>query len=180
MENKPGVHVKIEGELIAELLDRNEFHSNVGNVAVVSDQQICLLKRTPHQLAPFELEYLNMNDCSAIDYRQETAYYRIVAGVVCFAAAITVAYLFLTSPEPLAVENGPLIIAAIGLTTFGIRFSTSIHRHILRFSMPRETLSWRSPAIDFKSKSGAALAVRDYARRRGIFQQQEKGAEASN
>jgi hypothetical protein len=169
MEEHPEVHTKIEGELVAELLDQQEYHSNIENVAVVSSEQLCFLKRVHHEVVPFALEYLDMKDCRAIEYKRDTAYYRIVAAILCFGGAIVLAYLLATDPEPMAVENGPLIIMTIGLVTFGIRFSTSIHRHILRFHMPDQTLIWRSPAIDYKSKAEAAHAVREFARERGLL-----------
>ena len=169
MEDHPEIHIKLEGELVAELLDQQEYPSNIGSVAAISDQQICLLRRVKHALVHFKLEYLDVQDCRAIEYRQDTAYYRIVAGVACFVAAVIVAFMLATDPNGLSAESGPLIIAMIGLSTFGIRFITSIHRHIMLFEMPGETLVWRSPAIDFKSKAGAAQAVQDYAQKRGIL-----------
>ena len=141
MQDHPKAHIQLAGEMIAELLDQNEYHSNVDNVAAVSSEQICLLRRVKHELVPFKLEYFDVNDCKAIEYVRDTAYYRIVAGVVCFAAAVIIAYILALDPNRLTPESGPLIALGIGLVTFGIRFITSIHRHILRFALPgRDTV----------------------------------------
>ena len=169
MDNHPDVHTKIDGELVAELLDQDEYHSNIGNVAVVSTEQLCVLRRVRHELVPFTLEYLDISDCRAIDYQMDTAYYRIVVSVLSFAAMAAIAYMLAIDPDRFTAENGPLIVACVGLLTFGIRFGTSTHRHILHFQMPDELLTWRSPATDYKFKAEAAHAVRNYARQRGIL-----------
>ena len=169
MENRPENGIKLDGELVAELLDQDEIPSNIGNVISISDRQICLLRRDRHELTHFKLEYFDVRDCRAIEYQIEIAYYRIFAGAVCFIAALFFASILVTDMDDFSAESAPLIIAVIGLIVFGIRFITSTHRHIIRFEMPDETLIWRSPAIDFKSKAEAAHAVRDYARKRGIL-----------
>jgi len=174
MENRPEDGIKLDGELVAELLDQDEIPSNIGNVISISDRQICLLRRDRHALTHFRLEYFDVRDCRAIEYRKETAYYRILAGAACFIAALIFMSMLVTDLDDFSAESAPLIIAAIGLVVFGIRFITSTHRHIIRFEMPDETLIWRSPAIDFKSKAEAAHAVREYARKRGILRLIEK------
>lgn len=160
---------ELDGELVAELLDQGEYPSNIDNVAAISSREICFVRRARHKLIPFNIEYLNVCDCQAIEYLKDTAYYRIVAGIACFLMALIVAFNLATDPAGLSVDSGPLIIAIIALATFGIRFITSTHRHIMHFEMPDETLVWRSPAIDFKSKAEAAHAVCDFARQRGIL-----------
>ena len=171
MEKHPEDRIKADGEPVAELLDQDEYVSNVGNVASVSDRQICFLRRDKHELTHFRLEYIDVRDCRAIEYQQDTAYSRILAGVVCFIAALIVVFMLLTDLDDFSAESAPLIIAVIGLVSFGIRFITSTHRHVIRFEMPDETLIWRSPATDFASRADAAHAVREYARKRGIFRQ---------
>lgn len=175
MEEHKAVREEIKGELVAELLDQIEYHSNIENVAAISSEQICFLRRRHHELVPFAIEYLDVNDCKSVEYRQQTAYYRIIAAILFFTGAIAIAVMLALDPDRLSAENGPIIILAIGLVTFGIRFATSVHRHILTFRMPDETLTWRSPAIDFKSKAEAAHAVRDFARERGILAQVAAG-----
>ena len=169
MENRPEDGIKLDGELVAELLDQDEIPSNIGNVISISDRQICLLKWDRHELTHFKLEYFDMRDCRSIEYQIEIAYSRILAGAACFIAALIFMSMLATDLDDFSAESAPLIIAAIGLIAIGIRFVTSTHRHIIRFEMPDETLIWRSPAIDFKSKAEAAHAVREYARKRGIL-----------
>lgn len=161
--------IKIDGELVAELLDQDEYPSNLGNVAAISDQQICVLRRDSHELTHFKLEYFDVHDCSAIEYRTEVAYSRILAAGVCFVAATISVLTLVTTFNDDPTVGAPLVIAALGLVALGIRFSSSTHRHVFRFNMPDETLVWRSPAIDYKFKAPAAHAVREYARQRGIF-----------
>jgi len=80
MESHPDNPAKLEGVNIAELLDQHEYPSNLGNVAAISDQQICFLRRDRHELINFKLEYFEMCHCRAIEYQKETAYYRILTG----------------------------------------------------------------------------------------------------
>jgi len=80
MESHPDNPAKLEGVIIAELLDQHEYPSNLGNVAAISDQQICFLRRDRHELINFKLEYFEMCHCRAIEYQKETAYYRILTG----------------------------------------------------------------------------------------------------
>jgi hypothetical protein len=169
MEHHAEHHLKIEGELVVELLDQEEFPSKIGNVVAVSDQQICLLRRDWDKLTHFRLEYLDVQDCRAIEYQEEVAYYRVVAGGIFLIAAIAALFVLFTRVDDYTTEGGPLIVAAIMLATLGMRFITSTHRHILRFEMPDEILEWHSPAVDFRYKVDAAHAVREYARKRGIF-----------
>ena len=161
--------IKIDGELVAQLLDQDEYSSNLGNVAAISDQQICYLRRDSHELTHLKLEYFDVHDCSAIDYRTEVAYSRILAAGACFAAVTISVLLLVTTFNDDPTVTAPLVIAALGLLALGIRFGSSTHRHVIHFEMPDEVLTWRSPAIDYKSKAQAAHAVRDYARQRGIF-----------
>jgi len=163
--------VNLDGELVALLLDQDEYASNVGNVAAISDRQICLLRRDRHELTHFKLEYFDVHDCHAIEYQKEMAYYRILAGAVCFVAAVIFLFMLVTGFDDISTESAPFIITAIALVALGVRFITSIHRHIINFEMPDEILTWRSPAIDFKSQAEAAHAVREYARKRGILRE---------
>lgn len=174
MENHSEHHVYLEGEPVAELLDQTEYPSNIGKVVAISDRQICFLRRDRHELTHFKLEYFEMRDCRAIEYQKETAYYRILVGILSFIAVAICMFMLVTNLESYTTEGAPLIIASVALASFGVRFITSTHRHILRFEMPDETLIWRSPAIDFKSKAGAAHAVRKFARERGILREAEQ------
>jgi hypothetical protein len=161
--------VNLDGELVAQLLDLDEYPSNLGNVAAISDQQICFLRRDSHKLTHLKLEYFDVHDCSAIEYRTEVAYPRILAAGACFVAASISVLMLVTTFNGDPAVSAPLVIAVLGLAALGIRFSSSIHRHVIRFEMPDEVLVWRSPAIDYKSKAEAAHAVCEYARQRGIF-----------
>ena len=173
MDNPPDIPLKFDGELVGELLDQIEYPSNVGNVAAVSDRLICFLRRDHEELVHFKLDFLDVNDCRAIDYQKETAYYRIVVAVAFFFAAAYFLFLLATDPEGINTENAPFIVAVVAFITLGIRFATSTHRHIMHFEMPGETLTWRSPATDFKFKAEAAHAVREFARKRGILREKE-------
>jgi len=169
MDDLPEHHIKIEGNLVADLLDQDEFPSNVGSVAAVSDRELVVLRRDRNELTGFKLEYLDMDDCEAVDYQTQIAWYRIVVGVACFLAAATFLYLLAGTYTEAVEDRGTLIIAIVICATVGVRFITSIHRHVMHFEMPGETLTWRSPAIDFKSKAAAARAIRDYAGRKGLL-----------
>lgn len=163
--------MSLDGNLIAELLDTEEYHSNIGNVAAISDSEIGFLRRTHHEMIPFKIEYFDINDCRVIEYGTETAWYRLVAALVSFGIAVTLAISIVIDPNKISAESGPIIVLAIGLVTLGVRLITSTHRHILRFEMPEETLVWRSPAIDFDFKAEAAQAVQSYARKQGIYKE---------
>ena len=171
MDKRPEDRINADGEPVAVLLDQDEYLSNIGNVVAISNRQISLLRRDRHELTHFRLEYIDIRNCRAIEYRKEVAYSRILAGVVCSIAAFTVVFMLLTDLDDFSAESAPLIIAVIGLVSFGIRFITSTHRHVIHFEMPDETLIWRSPATDFASRADAAHAVREYARKRGIYRQ---------
>ena len=71
--------------------------------------------------------------------------------------------MLLSDPDRVYTLSAPMIIVMISLAVIGIRFITSTHRNVVRFEMPDQTLTWRSPAIDFDSKADAALAVRQHA-----------------
>ena len=161
---------QLDGEFIAELLDQDEYPSNIGNVVAVSDQQICVLRRDWHELSHCRLEYLDMNDCRSIEYQSKAVYYRIVVGVAFFALAAFLIFTIAGSLPSLSPEEAPLVVALIGSVTFGIRFITSTHWHVIRFEMPDEVVAWRSPAIDYEAKVEAVAAVCDFARKRGILQ----------
>ncbi|MDH3440445.1 MAG: hypothetical protein OEM63_06820 [Gammaproteobacteria bacterium] len=170
MDNPTGkTTVNIEGEVIAILLDQDEYPANVGNVAAISDRQIAYLKRDHDELIGYRLDYLDIGDCVSIEYHQEEAWYRKILAGLFFLAALAVAVSLATGMIPFTNETQALIIVIIALVTFAIRFTTSTHRHYISFEMPDQVLHWRSPAIDFKSKAADAHAVRDYARERGIL-----------
>jgi hypothetical protein len=164
---------EFDNELVAELLDQHEYPSNIGKVAALSSRWICFVKRDWHELTHFRLEYFEMQDCRAIKYHKETAWYRILVAIVFFAAALFLVSMLLTNSWQPNTQSAPLIVGVIALTVIGIRFITSTHRHVVRFEMPEETFTWRSPAIDFDSKADAARAVQDYARNRGILRESE-------
>jgi hypothetical protein len=67
-----------DGEIVAILLDQDEYSSNVGSVAVVSDRQLCRLKHDRHELIHYRSESFDMADCAAIEYQDKMVYYRIV------------------------------------------------------------------------------------------------------
>ena len=170
MDNPTGNNtVKIDGEVIAVLLDQDEYPSNLGNVAAISDRQIAYLKRDHDELVGYRLEYLDIADCVGIEYHQEEAWYRKILAGLFYLAALTIAISLTTGMIPFTNENQVLIIVIIAMVTFGVRFTTSTHRHYISFEMPDQALHWRSPAIDFKSKAADAHAVCDYARERGIL-----------
>lgn len=169
MDNPTGNTVKIDGDVIAVLLDQDEYPANVGNVVAVSDRQIAYLKRDHDVLVGFKLEYLDVDECVAIEYHREEAWYRKILAVVFYVAAAAVAISMVTGIIPFNSETQALILLFIVLVTFGVRLTTSTHRHYLQFDMPEETFHWRSPAIDFKSKASAAHAVSEYAQQRGIL-----------
>jgi hypothetical protein len=173
MKSHPEKPEHFDSELVAELLDQSEYPSNIGKVTALSDQWICFLKRDWHELIHYRLEYVEMRYCRAIEYHKETAYYRILAGVAFFVAALWLLFMLLSDPDRVYTQSAPMIIGVISLAVIGIRFITSTHRHVIRFEMPDETFTWRSPAIDFKSKAGAAYAVREYARNRGILRESQ-------
>jgi hypothetical protein len=169
MDNHHENRSKIDGETVVVLLDQDEYPSHIGNVAAISDEHIWFLKRDMDELCHFRLEHLDASDCSAIEYKKETAYYRILVGVVLLIAAVVLAFNLLTGSEDISAESGPVVIVIIAFASIGGRFITSIHRHVIRFEMPDRTFIWRSPAIDFKSKTEPAHAVREHARSRGIL-----------
>jgi hypothetical protein len=169
MESRPLHHIQLDGEMIAELLDQDEYPANIGEVAGISDRQICVLRRDWHELTHLRMEYLDVHDCHAIEYRKDTAYYRMAVGIACLVAAIGLVFTLAIGLVDFSTKGAPLIIGVVVLVSIGVRFLTSTHRHIILFAMPDEVLAWRSPAIDFKAKAGAAHAVREYARKRGIL-----------
>ena len=133
MENRPEDRIKLDGEPVAELLDHGEYHSNLGNVAAISDRQICFLRRDWHELTHFKLEYFDVRDCRAIEYQKEIAYYRILAGAACFIAAVIFVFMLVTDLEGISAESGPLIIAVIALVSLGGRFINTKQRQKHRF-----------------------------------------------
>lgn len=171
MDNPNENSVRIDGNPIAVLLDQDEYPSNIGEVVAISDQQLCYLERDKAELVGFKLAYLDIGELNSVEYHQEEAWYRKVLAVLFYVAAAVIAVALATGAIPFNSETQALIIVMIALVTFGVRFSTSTHRHYIRFDLPDQTFHWRSPAIDFKSKAGAAHAVRDYARKRGILRE---------
>lgn len=162
---------ELAGELIAELLDEEEYPSKIGNVAAVSDREILYLARVRHELVHFRYEIHDMDECSAVVYREERAWYRVVVAASSVALAAVLAYLLATGRHGGEENVTPLVIGAIASIAMGIRFATSTHRHIIEFQMPDRVLSWRSPAIDYRSRAAAAGAVRAFARERGILRE---------
>ena len=84
-------------------------------------------------------------------------------------AAVLLLGMLVFGGEPVTARTAPLVIALIALVSFGVRLVTSTRRHLIRFDMAGEVLDWRSPAIDFKSKSAAARSVREIAEERGLL-----------
>jgi hypothetical protein len=158
-----------EGEIVAILLDQEEFPSNIGNVAAVSDRQICCLKKDNKELTHFRYELYDIDDCRAIEYKDKMVYYRIVVAVVSFILTAILAFILLSGSDGGAQDFRALVIGLIAVLVIGVRFITSTHRHVINFEMPDQVLSWRSPATDYRFKAEAAHAVRDLARKRGIL-----------
>jgi hypothetical protein len=169
MESWTDNRTELEGNVIAILLDKEEYPSKVGNVAAISDRQILYLKRDRHELVNFRYEFFDMNDCKAIEYKDEMVNYRVVIAVLSILLTVILLFMLVTGLDGGSKDVTPFIIGPIASTTFFIRFITSTHRHVLNFEMPDRVLSWRSPAIDYKSKAAAAQAVREFARERGIL-----------
>jgi hypothetical protein len=162
-------HTALAGAFVITLLDNDEYASNIGHVAAVSDRQLLVLRRDWHELTHFRLDVLDMDDCRGIRYRERRAWGRLVLGYAALVAAGILLLVLAFGSGGMSARTAPAIVAAVALVSFGVRLVTSTRRHVIHFEMPGETLDWRSPAIDFKSKSGAAGAVRDYAERRGIL-----------
>ena len=98
-------------------------------------------------------------------------YYRAVIAVVGFIIAAILAFTLLSGSDGGAQDFRALVIGLIAVLTFGVRFITSIHRHVINFEMPDQVLHWRSPAIDYKERKEAAHAIRDFARKRGLLRE---------
>ena len=171
MDNSIGHNFELDGELVAVLLDQDEYPANIGNVVAVSDRQICFLKRDIHELIHYRFEFYDVDDCKAIEYRDQMVYYRVVVAVVSFILTAILAFTLLIGSDGGAQDFRALVIGLIALLTLGIRFITSTHRHVINFEMPDEVLSWRSPAIDYRDKAEAAHAIREFARGRGILRE---------
>lgn len=161
---------ELDGKMVAVLLDQEEYPSNIGNVAAISDRQICLLKRDTSELINYRFEFLKTDDCKAIEYRDQMVYYRVIVAITAFILTAILVFMLATGSGD-SQEIAPLIIGVVILLTFGVRFFTSTHRHVINFEMPDQVLTWRSPAIDYKSKAEAAHAVREFARERGILRE---------
>ena len=171
MENSIGHNFELDGELVAVLLDQEEYPANIGNVVAVSDRQICFLERDVHELIHYRFELYDMDECKAIEYRDQMVYYRVVIAVVSFILTAILAFMLLSGSDGGAQDFRALVIGLIAVSVFGVRFITSAHRHVIQFEMPDQVLSWRSPAIDYKYKAGAAQAVREFAQERGILRE---------
>ena len=171
METWTDNETELEGNVVAILLDKEEFPSNVGNVAVVSDRQILLLKRDRHELVNYRYEIVDIDDCRAVEYIDQMVYYRVAVAVISFILTAVLAFMLVTGIDGGSQDITPFIIGPLATITFGIRFITSTHRHIINFEMPDKVLTWRSPAIDYKYKAEAAHAVREFARSRGILRE---------
>ncbi len=171
MDNSIGHNFELDGELVAVLLDQDEYPSNIGNVVAVSDRQICFLKRDIHELIHYRFEFYEIDNCKAIEYRDQMVYYRVVVAVVSFILTAILAFTLLTGSDGGAQDFRALVIGLIAVLTLGIRFITSTHRHVVNFEMTDEVLSWRSPAIDYREKAEAAHAIREFARQRGILRE---------
>jgi hypothetical protein len=169
MEDTIGHNFELNGDLVAVLLDQNEYPSNIGNVVAISDQQICFLKRDVHELIHYRFEFYDMDDCKSIEYKDEMVYYRMVVAAVNFVLAAILAFTLLSGSDGGAQDFRALVIGLIAVLAIGVRFVTSTHRHVINFEMPDRVLSWRSPATDYRFKAEAAHAVRDFARGRGIL-----------
>ena len=161
----------IEGEIVAVLLDQEEFPANIGNVAAVTDRQICYLKKDRKELSHYRYEFYDIDDCKVIEYKDVRVYYRMIIAGICFILAAILGIMLATGSDGGSEDIRALLIAAIALLTFGARFITSTHRHVINFEMPDQVLRWRSPAIDYKFKADAAHAVRNFARKRGILRE---------
>jgi hypothetical protein len=162
-------HSQLAGEVVVDLLDNDEYPSNIGHVAAVSDQQILVIRRDWHELTHFSLDVLELDDCNGIEYVEQRAWYRLLLGYVGLFSAVLLLGMLVLDGEPVTARTAPLIILLIALVSFGVRLVTSTRRHLLRFDMPGEVLDWRSPAIDFESKAAAARSVRDIAEARGLL-----------
>ena len=162
-------HSKLAGEVVVDLLDNDEYPSNIGHVAAVSDRQILVIRRDWHELTHFSLDVLELAECKGIEYVEQRAWYRLVLGYLGLFSAVLLLAMLVLGGEPVTAKTAPLVIALIALVSFGVRLVTSTRRHLIRFHMPGEILDWRSPAIDFKSKSAAARSVREIAAERGLL-----------
>jgi hypothetical protein len=176
--DRPEDILELKGEMIGELLDQDEFPSKIGNVAAVSDQQICFLRRDRSELTGYRYEYFDMSDCRSIEYRNEHAWYRNGVAGGFFIGAAALVYMLLTSEDGISADSAPVFLMILALITIGARFATSTHRHVIRFDMPEETLFWRSPPVDFEHKEKDALAVIEFARQRGILRETEPDQKA--
>lgn len=135
-----GHNFELEGELIAVLLDQDEYPSNIGNIVAVSDRQLCYLKRDVHALIHYRFEFHDINDCTAIEYRDQMVWYRVIGAVISCIIAAALAITLLSGSDGGAQDFRALVIGLIATLAFGARFITSTHRHVINFEMPDEVL----------------------------------------
>jgi hypothetical protein len=164
-------HSDLEGAFVVDLLEKDEYASNLGHVAAVSDRQILAIRGDWHELTHFRLDVLEMSDCRGIEYVEQRAWYRVVLGIVSLIGAASVLGFLVFGGEPVDARTAPVVVVLVALISLGVRLVTSTRRHLLRFELPGEILDWRSTPINFESRTAAAIAVRDFARERGLLRQ---------
>lgn len=119
MDNHHENRSKINGETVVMLLDQDEYPSHIGNVAAISDEHIWFLKRDMDELTHFKLAHLDASDCRAIEYKKETACYRILVGVALLITAAVLAFNLIAGYQDLSAESGPVVIVIIAFASIG-------------------------------------------------------------
>ena len=91
MGNPNNSDAGVGGQLVAVSLDLDEYPSNAGEVAAISDQQLILIRWNRNELVGFKPACPNSPDCKRIESRGEMAWYRIVVIATGFQLAVVLA-----------------------------------------------------------------------------------------
>jgi hypothetical protein len=155
---------------VATLVFPEDYMHQLNSVASVTTQNVVLLKRKFMSKAGWELVPMPLSEFTAIEYREELAFTRILFGgflviLVLFVLAMLVKYWNDLEPST-RVPVGALAIAAV----YGARLAFGARRH--RFIFLRadgSKVGWKSRSGDHKLMKPLVEKLAEFARSRGLM-----------
>ncbi len=156
---------------IATLVFPEDYLRQLNSVASVTTQNVVHLKRKFVSKAGWELVPIPLSEFTAIEYKKELAFARVLFGAFLVALVILVLSMLVkywNDLEPSTrVPVGALAIAGV----YGIRLALGVRRH--RFVFVRSDgakLVWKSRSGDDKLMQPLVDKLIQFARSRGLLQ----------
>lgn len=155
-------------ESVAILVHQGEYLKHLGEVASVTTEHIRFVQRKFVSKAGWEIAAIPLADCTAITYKDERPWFKILLGVLLTALTVVICYMIYFYWDRLnpgtRIPNGAIAFA--GLIGLSWAFRSRRHRLIFLLTDGR-TLVWKSRSGDYRYKVASVRNIIKFAQSAG-------------